>query len=96
MSKQSEAYASQIRSMIYHGNRWLDANIGEVRIKYNFPPDVGVIATIDDAVKRGLITMSPDAAAFVREMTCQTPGATVFMLKCALDLLWKERKFCGK
>lgn len=90
MSQQQEDYERQIRWMVYHGKRWMDQNVGKVKVQFNFPRNVGCLMTIAEAVNHKLISLDGKGEEFIGHICCQTPGATVMMLKIALDLIERE------
>jgi len=83
-------YETAVRSMVYHGNAWLAHNKGKIKIQFNFSRNVAVAMGVDEAITHGLLSLDDPAKDFVSRMICQTPDATVIMLKIALELLERE------
>lgn len=83
----ADQYERAILQMVNDGKLWLSGNIGSVQVQFNFPREVAVASGVERALQLGFISVNDQGKAFGKAAISNTPGATVIMLKVALELI---------
>ncbi len=92
-AEQTQRYVSSIQQMLTRGRQWMREHPkADVRIQWNFAPEVGVISTFDGAVEKGLIKLYGDAGSLIDSIQPKDRSATVIMTRFVLDALEDEKQ----
>lgn len=87
-------YEEQLQTMRQRARDWLAAHPGaDVRVQYNYPPHVAMVTTISEAVKKHIVSASPDGLALMEALwpwdDCKEP--TVNMVRTVLENIFGDR-----
>lgn len=89
MMKTKEEYIRQIAAMIGNRKAWQAANPDrEALIRFNIPDDIGVIATISDAIEKGLVIANDAGRDLINALWEQggNDEPTITMVRLAIEL----------
>jgi hypothetical protein len=93
MNKKAE-YEKQIAVMSAQARKWVAAHPqAKPVVSYSYPPEVAVIADIEDAIKSGLVVADADGLALIKAACAgfdEYLAPTVLMLRAALDIATKK------
>jgi hypothetical protein len=86
-AKAAQQYESRVLAMAERARTWRENNPDRVaKVQFNFPPQVCLIATINDAIEHGYVTTNEAGAELVQAL--RAPGEdepTVLMVRIALE-----------
>ena len=83
-----DQYIAQLQKMSENAQKWRAAHpTAEVLVQFNFPPKVGVIGTISDAIDAGAVSTNDNGLALVKALWPWDVKSepTVFMVRLALE-----------
>jgi hypothetical protein len=86
-------YINQIQGMANNARRWRQQHPqANALIQFNFPSNMGLIVTIEDAIEKKLIICNDDGLSLLKSLWPEGGEAepTVIMTKIALDLSQKN------
>ncbi len=82
-------YERQLAAMRERAKAWMNDNRGAVvQIQFNFPPDLGVIAPINDALQMGFVSANFWGLELLRALLPFQP--TVIMVRAVVESLQGE------
>jgi hypothetical protein len=91
---QFDAYAAQVKKLHQLAHEWLKAHPqSNAKIQFNFPKEVGLIATMHDALKNKLVMANPQGMVLLGHMgalTNRPDTPSVFMVRIAIEHMDEE------
>lgn len=76
-------YGDMCDSMAANAKKWKAANPNaDVKIQWNWPQDVAVIAVISDAIEHNLVTVNEDGLALLKSMAPWGDESEPSVLQC--------------
>lgn len=83
--KMPAKYYAQIKEMSARARAWMKEHAGsDPKVQFNYPPNVGLIATITDARREGLVIADEAGKALLDELCRDFTESSVYMVQMAL------------
>jgi hypothetical protein len=89
-----EDYINQIKQLHKLAKAWVAEHPdADVKIQFNYPKDVMLIATAVDALEKGFVTTNPEGRKMLEDMGTLNPGPkmpSIFMVRLAIEYINEE------
>ena len=87
--KTAQEYLTQIEAMAQKAKRWREKHPNAwAKVQFNFPPTVGIIMTITEAIQCGFVSCNDDGLSLITALGPweDKDEPTVTMVRAALEI----------